>query len=396
MAALRRIGGALRRRWSQGTARSRLRLAQVRLSRLRGGPAPIRLLLVTDGREYTSEQQLAPLWRHADALARATGLVLRRIDLDAAMALPVDRLRRFDAVGLKLSFRTTPDTARCIAARLRLGMAEGQRLIYFDGDDDPGVQWPEVLGLSDAWVKKHVFAAPEQYLRRRIGKTNLTDHVAHTHGTDFSTDIIPASAPVDAEDLPKIVTGWNIALDDKIAALAALALPGRARDIDVSCRAMVPPGAWIAPLRAPAVAAIDAMADRHRVLAPTTRVTPEAYREELLRSRISVSPFGFGEICWRDFEVMLCGALLIKPDMGHLRCLPDLFRPHETYVPVAWDYADLGPVCDRYLADEPARRAIAERAATELRQALREDRVVQRIAATLAQARLPIPSGATG
>ena len=31
-----------------------------------------------------------------------------------------------------------------------------------------------------------------------------------------------------------------------------------------------------------------------------------------------MSPFGFGEICYRDFEAMLNGACLIKPDVSHL------------------------------------------------------------------------------
>jgi hypothetical protein len=86
------------------------------------------------------------------------------------------------------------------------------------------------------------------------------------------------------------------------------------------------------------------------------------YYEELRSSRICVSPFGYGEICWRDFEAVLMGSLLVKPDMSHLRTEPDIFIPGETYVPVRWDFSDLEETCARYLEDREARERITARA----------------------------------
>jgi hypothetical protein len=56
---------------------------------------------------------------------------------------------------------------------------------------------------------------------------------------------------------------------------------------------------------------------------------------------IVVSPFGWGEICYRDFECFLAGAVLLKPDMSHLKTWPDYYEPHVTYIPFAWDLSDL-------------------------------------------------------
>ncbi len=59
------------------------------------------------------------------------------------------------------------------------------------------------------------------------------------------------------------------------------------------------------------------------------------YRELLLRSRICVSPWGWGETCIRDYESLLAGCVLIKPrtdfvdsslpldDRHYVACLPD-------------------------------------------------------------------------
>jgi hypothetical protein len=57
-------------------------------------------------------------------------------------------------------------------------------------------------------------------------------------------------------------------------------------------------------------------------------------------SLIAVSPFGYGEICYRDFEIILSGALLFKASMDHLVTYPDIYRDQETYVSFLWDFSD--------------------------------------------------------
>jgi hypothetical protein len=62
-----------------------------------------------------------------------------------------------------------------------------------------------------------------------------------------------------------------------------------------------------------------------------------------------ISPFGYGKVCWRDYDAHATGALLLKPDMSHLRALPDVFVPFETYVPLKWDLSDFGEKVEHYL-----------------------------------------------
>ena len=65
---------------------------------------------------------------------------------------------------------------------------------------------------------------------------------------------------------------------------------------------------------------------------------------------------------------------------------PDLFVPGETYLPVAWDYSDLEEVVTPYLADESARRRIADTARQRLREALSEDWFIARFQKVMGQA----------
>lgn len=357
-----------------------------RLSRALGGwraalsagmraPA-LRMLLVSDGREYTSEQQFAPIWRHRSRLRRDLGLAIDWLPPGAVLDRPSAWLARYDLIGLKLSFRRPADEATLIAGRLA---GKGPPLVCFDGDDDCAILWPALLDICDLYVKKHVFADPADYARPFIGKSNLTDHVARETGRSFADDIIPRSGGIDPARLDRLHLGWNIALDDRISALEPW--PAEApRSIDIAGRVHVAPESWIYPLRAPAIAALEALDGRWTVAVPHERVPRAVYDRELRSAKICVSPFGYGEICWRDFEAIMAGCLLVKPDMAHIRTAPDLFVAGETYVPAAWDYADLETVCAPFLADESARLAIVRRAQSRLLEALAPQWFVARMA----------------
>ena len=76
-------------------------------------------------------------------------------------------------------------------------------------------------------------------------------------------------------------------------------------------------------------------------------------------SKFGLSPFGWGEIGARDFEVFINGSLLIKPDMSHLETFPNFFKPMKTYIPVAWNFEDLEDKILDLLDSEEKRKEIA-------------------------------------
>ena len=73
-------------------------------------------------------------------------------------------------------------------------------------------------------------------------------------------------------------------------------VPADGRDYDITCRATVPQDNWLQHWRIPAISTIEAMSARFRVLAPHDRVPRTAYWDEMIRSKICVSSFGY----WRD------------------------------------------------------------------------------------------------
>jgi len=366
-----------------------------KLARLRArrSDRPVRKILIfSDRLSVTSEQQLAPLVRYRQTIAAQLGFVFEFSHVDRLERYLAKGFSGYSAVGLKLIFNTPAAQAETMAKTLfDAARADGARGLVFDGDDDSCVLWPGMIDACDAYIKKHRFADPEMYKESFVGKTNLTSYANATYGVDFSDDIIPHSKALTQNQIDKILLGWNIGLDDKIVWLAQDLSPqtlGWPKQYDISCRASVTPEKWIFGMRDAAVKAIEAMRAKLRIHAPTDRVGQQEYYNEMLESRFSVSPFGFGELCWRDFEAILCGSVLIKPDMAHIETWPNLFVAGETYIPVAWDFTDLDGASAPLATDEALRLRMAETARGKLLDALTPDAFLNRLDKTLREAGL--------
>ena len=342
-----------------------------------------RIMIFSDGKIMTSEQQLAPLIRHRQIIAAYTGLVFEFGQVQQINSLKAANLKAYDIIGLKLAWNTPSAEAKAKAEALfSIAKQVGAKALVLDGDDDQNVLWQDVIAASDTYLKKHRFADDAGYKRLYIGKSNLTNYASTKYDVSFDRDIIPSTYPLSQKQIDKILLGWNIALDDKIYDLSRDISPQALehdRDIDIVCRASVSVGNWIHGMRNDAVEAVTALGSTRRVHAPKDRVSQQEYYDEMLRARMTVSPFGYGELCWRDFEAILCGSVLVKQDMLHIETWPNLFVPHETYVPVAWDFSNLGEACAPYLDDRAACERIAHNARKMLLQALTPNEFLERL-----------------
>jgi len=71
------------------------------------------------------------------------------------------------------------------------------------------------------------------------------------------------------------------------------------------------------------------------------RLPKDEFLALLKKSKIAVSPWGYGEWCWRDYEAIHSGAVLIKPDTSFVRAVPDLYQNDVYYVSCKADFSDL-------------------------------------------------------
>lgn len=232
------------------------------------------------------------------------------------------------------------------------------RLNYFDDGDGAECYEPTILRLVDTYWKKQVFTNKQLYL----DGLQATRFYYRYYNTAKSKVADGPGSPISQEDLDKISLAWNIGIgsyplsrtrDRMVRRTMKYVSPRLGRHL------MARPSASGSSLskRRNAVSARFAWEGRNDITGKHRRAFVDAlkddehfllglvssteYDRELSSVRAVFSPFGYGEVCFRDFETAYAGATLIKPEMGHIQTWPDIFEPHVTYQPVRWDGSDI-------------------------------------------------------
>lgn len=309
--------------------------------------------------------QFIPFLRYADRFA-ADGIYFRAIpdrEIDPDR-LPPD----LDALFLQTSYTPPAGELECLLA----GLAQARptlRIAFFDWFAPADIRFAERV---DPWVsnyvKKSLLRDRSSYLLPTKGHTNLTDYFSER----LRTDNPPCEWTVPPTILGKLVVGPSFSTSAELIRIFERdRLPKqKPRPIDLHARIATRGSSWYGAMRSEAANAVSANFPDLNV-ASHGWVSKKAYMQELRQSKACFSPFGYGEVCWRDFEAVAAGAVLVKPDMSHIETNPDIYRPFETYVPVRWDLADLGERVRAILGDPMEARRITERAFAAVRDHLR-------------------------
>ncbi len=258
-------------------------------------------------------------------------------------------------------------------------------IAFFHDDAGGGIPRLEVLPFVDLFYSKALFRDRSLYGKSLYGKELYSDYYHERYGV---VDPEPRQYAVEtkSEELAKLRISWNIGIGDyprdqtrqrlgvlagRMAGLPAARLfyrnePNLLHSAEKN-KGLYPAHCRIGLISRPSISyqrklVLDAVAGDTAFL--TGQVSQRQFNREIGHSRITVSPFGWGELCLRDFEAVLHGSLLLKPDMSHLETWPDIFVPGETFVPFDWDAKTLKDTAHRLL-DSPAEASRIVRNATE-------------------------------
>jgi hypothetical protein len=77
----------------------------------------------------------------------------------------------------------------------------------------------------------------------------------------------------------------------------------------------------------------------------------DSYVKTMLDCDTVVSPWGWGEYCIRDYEALLAGCVLIKPDTSFSETWPELV-PNVHYLPINPDFSDLSERIEESFSSE--------------------------------------------
>lgn len=208
------------------------------------------------------------------------------------------------------------------------------------------------------YLKKSFFKDRSLYLRAYRGDTNLTEYFGDLYGID--QPLVDWATPESL--LPKLRLSPNFHMAPRFLNMLAKGhqLPEGERALDIQTRLGKKGSPWYSAMREHAMkAAFDLPGLK---LSPPGKLSYPRYMAEMEDAKICFSPFGYGELCWRDIEAIVTGAILLKPDMDHLETLPDLYEKGVTYHAVDWDLSDL-PSAVEYILSHPDMRSDMARTA---------------------------------
>ena len=83
----------------------------------------------------------------------------------------------------------------------------------------------------------------------------------------------------------------------------------------------------------------------------TEKMPFQQYVQNLWNSKISLSPFGMGELCFRDLESMMFGTIILKPSHKKVDTIPNIMIDDETFIPCKYDWSDLEEKIDYILTN---------------------------------------------
>lgn len=220
------------------------------------------------------------------------------------------------------------------------------RIVFLDSYAPVDLRFAEVTNpYIDLYVKKTVFKDKKKYAIPTSGDTNLVDFYGKLYGLEYSESY----TNIPSDFFGKLVLGTNFEASSRILPIVRRAMPptSKRRDIDVHARLGGAGKDWYGRMREHAIKSTLDLNGLSVLNGPSVKY--KKYIEELNRSKICFSPFGYGEVCWRDYEATIGGALLVKPNMDHIETRMSVFVKNENYVSIEWDFSNLSEVLDLYI-----------------------------------------------
>jgi len=234
------------------------------------------------------------------------------------------------------------------------------KIIFLDVSAPLDIRYAKgVEPFVDLYLKKQLYSNYSDYKKPTQGDTNLVEYYNSLYNLP-EAERVQNDAPLGFEN--KLILGPSFFTSCEM--LPVLFLSKKPvfdkKTIDVHARLAATGSPWYQKMREHSL--IRCKEYETNSIITSSLVSKTQYWKELRSARICFSPFGYGEVCWRDYEAIMSGAMLIKPDMSHIKMDPNIFIPFVTYVPISWDFSDLPEKISHYLEHDEKREEIVNSA----------------------------------
>ena len=292
------------------------------------------------------------------------------------MSLSCDFLILFSKAWIKLTNEKSPIFDKNGPALTDLIKTKNfaNKVIWFDTADGSAMTHFEVLPFVDLYLKSILFKDRDLYRKNLYGGRLYTNYYHENYNIKDSDELVPAH-PLDSLFHAKVKLSWNIGMGD------IYNLPNIFRRKFFSKFPEYFPTKYNFPFTSASTEkGIDIFMKmttnlsretivfhREKLFGKINKISKlinaklynvkasrnyfdfingnfssfKRYVNDMKSAKIVIGPFSYGDINGRDYESIIHGALLIKPEISYLETWPALLIPKETFVSFDWDFNDL-------------------------------------------------------
>ena len=90
------------------------------------------------------------------------------------------------------------------------------------------------------------------------------------------------------------------------------------------------------------------------------RFRKKKYYEILKNSKVSIGAYGWGEVCYREFEAVICGTSFMTADMSNIETWPNIYHEGETYLSYDLEFENLNYKLDLLIKNIDLRKKLVK------------------------------------
>lgn len=261
-----------------------------------------------------------------------------------------DQARDFDVVAVSSRALNSGAVDEKFRVLSRLRETNG-RVVYLDQSDGTGRTDFSVMEYVSLYAKRHLLREPDHYTQ-----SQWVGDVGHAYYSDLLGIGTSGEATLTAlarRDFGKVRLSWGFhhsvyPIPNKVGRLISQKWPHPPRipgptypKLPEREERLSHTGAFFFGKDDGPIGKSRRLAREHIARAGGAVLVGQISKREFHRLlgsvAIGVSPFGYGEMCFRDFELAMTGRFLAKPSVDHLVTYPQILKERKNYLPLSWD-----------------------------------------------------------
>lgn len=299
----------------------------------------------------------------------------------------------YDADFIFLNSKSIPKNKQRIdLSYLKKIYSKNKNLYWFDTRDSAGTTQFEVLPYVKKYIKKQYYVDKNIYTQNLKGGRYYTDFYARKYNIKDEPEY--DQEPLDKKYIYKLILGWNLGasffFDDIYSSKFDYFLELiKFKFLNLNNYEKVLPiySNWekdnnkidfislmnlnfkrnSVGFQRYKLLEILKKINKNKVI--TGRLNRKQYYELLRNSKICVGAYGWGEVCYRDFEAIICGVAFMTADMSNIETWPNIYINGETYLSYDYDFKNLQDNLNTLISDIKLRKKLVENSRTIMRNA---------------------------